>query len=282
MTESEEKYYLDIRSRKNIPKGTVSIVEEIKNNKDFIHFTANPAPRSQSYAVVEYKKGKYEVVLYNNLVDKKVLLRTGVKTNENEVNPNYPLLAWDGKGSRLACIYWEEGKVKLFVYDMVARFKRIKQTISHFEQVQDMKYMVNPNNLLLSAVRKGQSDIFVYDIEKDTFEQVTNDSYADLDATFVSFPNKSGIIFSSNRPNPNVVGKDTGMPANKFNIFLADNYNRSEFRQITQLTNMKYGNARYPAPYNVQHFTFVSDENGVANRYAGFLQPSVQVLIQYM
>jgi hypothetical protein len=130
-------------------------------------------------------------------VNRKILLRTGVRTNENEVNPNYPLLAWDGKGTRLTCIYWEEGKIKMFVYDNVKRVKRYKQTISHFEQIQDMKFMPNPFLLLLSAVKNGQSDIFIYDYEKNTFEQVTNDSYADLDATFVSFPNKSGIIFSS-------------------------------------------------------------------------------------
>ena len=101
------------------------------------------------------------MVVYENLSDRKVLLRTGVRTNENEVNPSYPLLAWDGRGSRLACVYWEEGKVKLFVYDMVAKLKRVKQTITHFEQIQDMKFMLNPNNLLLSAIRNGQSDIFV-------------------------------------------------------------------------------------------------------------------------
>lgn len=270
MTENEEKYYSDIRGRKNFPKGTISIVEETTPNRNYIRFTPNPAPRSQTYAVVEYIKGKYYVVLYNNLVDRKILLKTGVRSNENEMNPAYPLLAWDGKGTRLACIYWEEGKVKLFVYDNVAHIKRIKQDITHFEQIQDMKFMMNPNTLLLSAVKNGQSDIFVYSIDKDSYEQVTNDSYADLDASFVSFPNKSGIIFSSNRPNPKIKGGDTGVPTNRFNIFLADNFNKSEFRQITQLTNMKYGNARYPAQYNTQHFTFISDENGVANRYAGF------------
>jgi len=270
MTDNAEKYYADIKGRKNFPKGSISIVEEVKHNKDFIRFTPNPAPRSQTYAVVEYIKGRYNVVLYENLTDRKVLLKTGVRINENEVNPTYPLLAWDGRGSRLACVYWDEGKVKLFVYDMVSKFKRIKQDIPHFEQIQDMKFMLNSNTLLLSAVRKGQSDIFVYNIEKDTYEQVTNDSYADLDPSFVSFPNKSGIIFSSDRPNPTIKGSDTGLPANRFNIFLADNYNKSTFRQITQLTKLKFGNARYPVQYNNVHFTFISDENGVENRYAGF------------
>jgi hypothetical protein len=33
---------------------------------------------------------------------------------------------------------------------------------------------------------------------------------------------------------------------------------------------LKFGNARFPTQYNNNHFTFVSDENGVGNRYAGF------------
>ncbi len=270
MMENEEKYYADIKGRRNFPKGTISIVEETTPNKDFIRFTPNPLPRSQTYAVVEFIKGKYYVVLYENLTDRKVLLSNGVRSHENEVNPNYPLLAWDGKGTRLACVYWDKGKVRLFVYDLVARYKTVKQEIPHFEQITDMKFMLDANTLLLSAVRKGQSDIFVYKIDKDSYEQVTNDSYADLDATFVSFPNKTGIIFSSNRPNPTAIGRDTGVATDKFNIFLADNYNKSEFRQITQLTNMKQGSARYPMQYNTTHFTFISDENGIANRYAGF------------
>jgi len=270
MIANEEKYYKDIRGRRNFPKGTISIVEEVTKNKDFIRFTPNPTPRSQTYAVVEYIKGQNCVVLYENLVDRKVLLKNGTRTLDNEINPNYPLLAWDGKGTRLACVYWEGGKTKLFVYDMVAKYKTIKQTIPHFEQIQDMKFMLDANTLLLSAVRKGQSDIFVYKIDKDNFEQVTNDVYADLDPTFIAFPNKTGIIFSSNRPNSTVKSTDTTIPPTRYNIFLADNYNKSEFRQITQLSNMKYGDARLPTPYNTSHFTFISDENGVANRYAGF------------
>jgi hypothetical protein len=270
MNERTEMYYKDIRGRRDTPKGVASIVEEVSENKDFIHFTANPAPRSQTYAVVEYIKGMYRVVLWRDMTERKVLLKTGVRVNENEVNPNYPLLAWDGKGTRLACMYNEEGKIKLFVYDLVKNYKPIKTTLPDFEQIQDMKFMLNSNTLLLSAVRKGQSDIFIYKIEEGTFEQVTNDVYADLDATFVAFPSKTGIIFSSNRPNSTAQGGDTAIPSQRFNIFLADSYNRSEFRQITQLTNMKYGNARFPMGYNTSHFTFVSDETGISNRFAGF------------
>ncbi|MBD0333057.1 MAG: hypothetical protein ICV66_10400, partial [Chitinophagaceae bacterium] len=180
------------------------------------------------------------------------------------------ILAWDGKGTRLAVLYNTEGKIKLFVYDVINRIKIVKdQEIVAFDQVQDMKYMHDANTLLMSAVKSGQTDIFIYKIDKQTVEQLTNDVYDDLDASFVAFPGKTGIIFASNRPSANATSSDTAMPAKNFNIFLIDN-TKSDVRQISQLTNVRFGNARFPSQYNASHFTFVSDENGINNRYAGF------------
>jgi hypothetical protein len=269
MTEMSQQYFKDIRGRRIVPRGQLAVVEEI-GKKDFIRFNANPINRSFTYAVVEFKQGKYSVVLKENFVNRTVLLTYGVRSREDEINPNYPILAWDGKGTRLACVYSQEGKTKLFVYDIVNRFKPVKQELPMFDQVQDVKYMLDANTLIFSAVKSGQTDIFVYKIDKQTVEQITNDVYDDLDAAFVSFPNKTGIVFSSNRPNATAVDADTAMPSSHYNIFLVDNWNKSEFKQVSQLTNVRFGNARFPSQYNTYHFTFVSDENGINNRYAGF------------
>jgi len=271
MNEEEGKYEKDIRGRRNFPKGTISVVEEVNPNKDFFYFSPNPAPRSQTYAVVEYKRGLYNVVLHENFINTKVLLKVGVRSYDNQLNPHYPLIAWDGKGTRLAIIYWSRGKIKLFVYDIIRKYKTTETDLPMFDQIQDMKYMLNDNTLLLSAVKKGQSDIFVYKLDDQSVEQITNDIYDDLDATFVSFPGKTGIIYSSNRPSALAPTGDSILPSDHhYNIFLVDNWNKSEFKQISQLTHLKYGDARYPTQYNNFHFTFISDENGISNRYAGF------------
>ena len=271
MTEESQKYLKDIRGRRVAPRGQLAVTEYIKK-KDFIRFNANPVPRNMSYAVVEFKQGKYYVVLNENFIYQRVLLKYGVRSREDEKNPNYPIMAWDGKGSRLAVLYWEAGKIKLFVYDMVNRAKISKTDLTQFSQVSDMKYMLDANTLLFSAVKSGQTDIFVYKIDKGTVEQITNDVYDDLDASFVAFPNKTGIIFASNRPSETAASTDDSIPRNRYNIFLVDNWNQSEFKQISQLTDMKQGDARFPSQYNTSHFTFVSNENGIANRYAGFFR----------
>ncbi|HET9431358.1 MAG TPA: hypothetical protein VFO70_09275, partial [Chitinophagaceae bacterium] len=271
MIEVPQNYFKDLRTRRNSPKGQLS-VSEVVGKKDFIRFNANPIPRSFSYAMVEFKQGIYSVVLMENFVNRKVLLKFGARTRELEKNPNYPILAWDGKGTRLAVMYSEEGKLKMFVYDVVNRIKRSKQELPMFDQVQDMKYMLDNNTLLISGIRSGQSDIYVYKIEQQSFDQVTNDVYDDLDPSFVAFPNKTGIIFASNRPSATAASSDDSLPGKRFNIYLIDNWNTSDFKQISQLSNLRFGNARFPSQYNTSHFTFVSDENGINNRYAGFFR----------
>ena len=271
MADVQQQYFKDIRGRRNTPKGQLSVTEEI-GKKDFIRFNANPIPKNFTYAVVEFKQGRYQVVLMENFVNRKCLIKVGCKYKGKEKHPNYPLLAWDGKGTRLAVLYNDEGKTKFFVYDLVNRNKLWKQEIEKFDQIQDMKYMLDNNTLLFSGVRSGQTDIYVYKIDKQTFEQVTNDVYDDLDPSFVAFPNKTGILYSSNRPSALAASSDDSLPGKHFNIFLVDNWNKSDFKQISKLSDLKHGNARFPSQYNQSHFTFVSDENGINNRYAGFFK----------
>ncbi|MEY4336952.1 MAG: hypothetical protein RLZZ45_1871, partial [Bacteroidota bacterium] len=271
MENESQQYQDDLKGRRNQPKGNVVTVEEKKNGRDYYRFQANPIVRNNTYAMVEYKKGIYRVVLEDLSEERKILLKAGVLNNQDELNPNYPLMAWDPKGSRLLVIYSAEGKIRMFIYDVVARFKTMKQELEGFQTIQDAKFMLDQNTLILSAVKNGQSDLFVYKVKENTVQQITNDPYDDIDASFVAFPNKTGILFASNRPSPNASKADTAIPSrNNFNIFMVDNWTNSEFRQVTQLTRQPFGQARFPLQYNVNHFTFVSDANGIANRYAGF------------
>jgi hypothetical protein len=271
MTYEEDKYDKDISRRKNYPKGSEITDYTVGKRIDYFHFNVNPNKRNGSFAVVQYKKGQYRLLLNEDDKDK-TLLKFGSKSQVDEINPNYPMMAWDPKGTRLSVLYSEEGRIKLFVFDVITRVKPYNRDLTdRFDQVQDMKYMINSQTILFSAVKNGHSDLYAYDIENDKIRQITNDVYDDLDPSFVSFPNKTGIIFSSNRPSAGVRGSDTSLLNNRYNIFLITDFttNRPELNQITQLTNLKFGDARFPTQYSNVHFTFVSDENGVGNRYAG-------------
>lgn len=268
----EEKYSKDIAKRKAYPKGSVIESFDIDKRKDYYRMNVNPVAKNNSYAAVEYKKGLVNLNLTEDF-SSTTLLKYGIRSYKNETNPGYPIMAWDPKGTRLTVIYSQEGKLKLFVFDVVTRIKSPKLDLTkEFQQIQDVKYMLDSKTLLLSAVKNGHTDIFTLNLENEKVQQITDDVYDDLDATFVSFPGKTGIIFSSNRPSADAKSSDTALPSkNNYNVFLITNFgNKPSLNQITQLSHQQYGNARYPMPYNSSHFTFISDENGVANRYAGF------------
>lgn len=272
MEYQEEKYYKDITRRKAYPKGNYIDGFDISKRLNYYRFNVNPNKKNNSFVVTQFKKGIVRVLL-NDDFEYKTLLKYGVRTYENQMNPNYPLMAWDPKGTRITVIYAEEGRLKLFVYDIITRIKQYKIDLTDkLDQVQDVKYGLDSRTLLLSAVKNGHADIYTLNIENEKIKQITNDVYDNLDASFVAFPNKTGIIFSSNRPSAFAKSGDTVLPSNnRFNIFLITDFgNKPELNQISQLSNLKYGNARYPTQYNQSHFTFVSDENGIANRYAGF------------
>jgi len=272
MEYEQTKYDKDVSRRRNYPKGSEITSATVGKRIDYFHFNVNPNKRNSSFAVVQFKKGQYKLLLNEEDQDK-VLLKFDARSNANEINPNYPMMAWDGLGKRLAVLYSEEGKIKLFVYDAIIKSKPYTRDLTpHFDQVQDIKYLLDYKRLVMSAVKNGHTDIFTYDIENDKVKQITNDIYDDLDPSYVSLPNKEGIIFSSNRPEPYAKSADTVLPNNRYNIFLITDFNtnRAELNRITQLTNIKFGNARFPTQYNNYHFTFVSDENGIGNRYAGF------------
>jgi hypothetical protein len=280
MEYQDEKYSNDIARRRFYPKGSVVESFDINKRLNYYRFNVNPIKKNNDYVVTKFYKGIVRLIL-NTDGDDKTILKYGNRSYEAEINPSYPLVAWDPKGTRLSVIYTAERHLNLFVYDVVTNIKQYKYDITDkFDQVQDVKYMLNSRTLLLSAVKNGHADIYTFDIENEKIKQITDDVYDDLDPAFVSFPGKTGIIFSSNRPNAISKGGDTSLPSdNRFNVFFSTDFgDKPELNQITQLTSMKYGNARFPTPYNNTHFTFVSDENGIGNRYAGFFTTKAEGL----
>jgi hypothetical protein len=280
MEYQDEKYSKDIAKRKAYPKGSYVEGFDVNKRLDYFRFNVNPNKKNNSYVVMQYRKGIVRVI-YNDEDVNKTLLKYGARSYKNEINPNYPLMAWDPKGTRITVLYTLEGKINMFQYDLVTKIKQYKLDLTkEFDLVQDISYMNNSNTLLITAVKNGHTDIFSLDLQKEKVKQITNDVYDDRDASFVAFPNKTGILFASNRPTPYAKGSDTSLPSdNHYNVFMITNFgDKPELNQVTQLSNLKYGNARSPMQYNQNHFTFVSDENGVGNRYAGFFTTKAEGL----
>jgi hypothetical protein len=222
----------------------LTILKEIEK-KDYFRFQPNPNPKNNTYVLVQFHDGVTKVIYQESFLKQRVIWKSGLKNLEATVHPQYPMLAWEPKGTEIALVVWEKGKLLLHVYDVLQQTKIIEDQVLPFDQVNHLQYLLDDNTLLISGVKGGQSDILIYQLTEQKTTQLTNDVYDDRDASFVAFAEKTGIIFSSNRPSPEAPTGDTVLPKSRYNIFLIDNLlSAKRYKEINAL--MKTINYKEP------------------------------------
>ena len=207
------------------------------------------------------------------------LLTSGYKTLNQSIDHNTPLLSWT-KGGTLAVIYEDQGEVILNVYtditekDLSGKFAS-RKILKDFDQVENFDISDNGNSIVLSAISKGQNDLFTYDMARGRVQALTNDIYDDLDPQFVGSAGK--VIFTSNRLKDSLeVDKGSYKTLNnKFNLFLHEGKGKQEV--LRRLVD-NLGSISKPVVANGNTVYFLSDEKGIKNIYR--LTASDSVIVQ--
>jgi hypothetical protein len=196
------------------------------------------------------------------------ILTSGYKTLNQSIDYNTPLLSWT-KGGTLAVIYENQGEIILNVYnditekDLSGKFAS-RKVLKDFEQIQDFDISDNGSSLVLSAISKGQNDLFTYDVARGRVTQLTNDLYDDLSPRFVGSAGK--VIFTSNRLKDSLdVDKGSYKTlSNKFNLFLHEGKPKQE--TVRRLVD-GMGSITNPVVADGSTVYFLSDDKGIRNVY---------------
>jgi len=245
---------------------------KIKKDRVYDNMRISPDGERMVYSVND--NGLYKVFIYDMATGKKKrIFRTGYRTDE-KVDYSYPLLAWHPAGNVISMIIERKGLLYIYFYDMETR-KWQSQNLFNFQKIIDFSYSPDGRLFVMSAVQRGQSDIYVYNIASNTAEPITSDVYNDLNPSFL--PKTNFIIFSSNRPDDtirftreNLTSYD-GQENN--DLFIYDRNSGSNV--LKRVTNTRLANEIQPLPYSPGYFTYLSDANGVYNRYAARFDSTV-------
>ncbi len=244
-------------------------VKEIKfNSSDRVNkFKISPDGMFLAYSRNELGRSSVEVM---DLKTKRTvnILTSGYKTLNQSIDYNTPLLSWT-KGGTLAVIYENQGDVILNIYnditekDLTGKFAS-RKFLKDFDQVQDFDVSDNGTTLALSAISKGQNDLFLYDIARGRVTQLTNDLYDDLSPRFVGSAGK--VVFTSNRLKDSLeVDKGSYKTlTNKFNLFLHEGKPKQE--TVRRLVDAM-GSISNPVVADGNTVYFLSDERGIRNIY---------------
>jgi len=258
-----QKSYLNADNGRNLPAGE-SILKYRKKNRVYSQVRVSPDGRQVAYMGNE--NGKYKIFLYDMQKKKtRVLAKGGYKSLIEKTDDSYPVLLWHPTGKFLTSFTEKKGKVWM-TYHHIDKRKREKNKFFYFEKVLDAAYADNGQEIVLSGVQKGQSDIFVYNIRTHTNQQLTKDFYDDLTPRFVN--NSRFVVFASNRivDTLDVDRRDILPPSSNFDLFMYDYISKSP--QLKRITSTPGVNETQPVAIDSLHFGYLSEKNGIYNLYS--------------
>jgi len=278
LTREWMQYYTDRYNEKDDSKTlpATSLLKKIKITRVFQRFKTSPDGNHAIYTTNEL--GQYKVWLYDFKTQKAKRIMKREQKIDRPTDYSYPLLAWHPNGERFTIITERKGELLLQYYN-IAKKKMETLKIFNFEKIMDFSYSDDEKQFVMSAVQNGQSDIFVYTPGSGNFEQITKDIYDDLTPKIIA--NSSKIIFSSNRPNDTIRFfsayplslKPHLQPMGQKDLFIY-NY-KSKSPVLRRVTNTPLVNETYPFEFDEKHLCFLSDENGIRNRYLGVLDSAI-------
>jgi hypothetical protein len=228
------------------------------------------SPKGDYVAFTTNKYGKYKVWLTNTKTNKsKRVLKGGLKYNQAEIDHSFPILAWHPGGEKVSYVHEKRGKIFITTLDLVSR-KKQKLLFLKFDKITSLAYADNERLLVLSAIRKGQSDLYTYDLQTRKEKQLTNDPYDDVYPSFVDGSTK--IIFSSNRNSDSLSAPSSPVlnPDNNLDVYIYDFENQQQ--RLQRLTRTPYINETHPIEYDNQYFAYLTDYNGIRNRYVARME----------
>ncbi len=245
---------------------------KIKYKSDIQYGQPHVSPYGEYIAYTTNELGKYKIYLYNTITGKKKrIFKRGV-TIDTKTDYSYPLLAWHPTGKLLAFIIEQKGMPWLYRYNIEDK-EFTKQIVYNVQKVTSFGFSDNGQHFVLSGVKNGQSDLFVYNIAASSFTQITDDIYSELSPRFIN--NSKQIVFSSNREN-DTIGKEpeviVAVPDN-FDLFVYDYANRNVV--LKRITNTPLASEKMPESYGFNTISYLSDETGIYNSYLATLDSTV-------
>jgi Tol biopolymer transport system component len=195
------------------------------------------------------------------------LLKYGPKVEQIE-DHNYPLLAWHPTGQLVAMVYERKDQLILHTYD-VESGEHVRRNLPSFEQVNSISYSNDGKRLAISAVRKGkgQNDIYVFGLNTGAVEQLTNDIWDDNNPVFAK--GSTQIVFESNRPGDTIRANEDALYFASIqrnnDLFMAPYPFKSKV--LVRIANTPDVNETLPQAYGNDFVAYLSDRNGIYNRY---------------
>ena len=240
-----------------------------RNNSEIGDLKISADGKYAAYAAFD---GGFFRVFIQDLKTKKAkkVSKGGFHSDQYPFDKSYPILSWTKTGHKLAVISEKKDVIRLVQIDLDKK-EKTKNKIIKFQKIYGADFTNNPNLLIVSGQNKGQTDLYLYNTLTFNATQLNNDAYDDLNPVYASWSGNQGVLFSSNRPDDKLYlsVNDTILPVKTQDLFFYDLNTRSV--DLARITETPFANEKAVGGYNDSSYSFLSNENGIWNQYAGIL-----------
>ncbi len=251
-----KKHYENDETKRTAPPETY-ITKKIKPNRVVNNLKTSNNEQWLCYSTNQM--GRIKIFLKNIQTQKEqCIFKHGVRL-EQITDYSYPIIAWHPSDKLVAFIIEKKGSIFLYTYEIETKELSEKE-LFNIQKVLDFSFSHNGFNLVMSAVKNGYTDIFIFNNASNTFEQITKDLADDRYPQFIDQSQK--ILFSSNRIE-NYLKKDSTIKT--YDVFVY-NY-RTKDSTLTQITNTTLANEIQPYYLRKNEFAMLSNEQGLYNQY---------------
>ncbi|WKZ66286.1 MAG: hypothetical protein QY325_16170 [Flavobacteriales bacterium] len=247
------------RYRQDIPLEPLPI--RTRKQRTYAQFQQSPDGRWVAWTSNEL--GQYKVWVMELASGKVKRIVKGEKKIDRIIDRSYPVLAWHPSSKALSYAIERKGELFLRTWTLDDG-KTAERPVLMLEKVLSMDYSADGRTMVISGVREGRADLYLYHVVGNRSEQLTDDQWDDLEPRFVDGDRR--IIFSSDRADDTLrTFKDVALIHGTKDIFLLDLANRG--RVLTRLSSTPGVNETQPFQLDSASYTYLSDADGVVNRY---------------
>ncbi len=280
LNESIQAWYKYYATRYNneikytIPREDSTLIKK-KYRRETSYYQSRISPDGRYVAYASNNLSRLKIHLIDlEKKKKKVVFRSGWRTTTQWTDESTPLLAWNTKGDKLGFVFDRKSIVRFGQYSLEKKKHKPRiefHRIEKFSKVTSFTY-ADDKTLAMAAIRNGQSDICLYTIASQTVKQITDDFYDDFTPAVVMVDSIRGVVFASNRTEDTLRKEkyDSQPIGGQTDLFFYDLDDESH--TLYRITNTPNANESYPQPFNDEYFSYLSEANGIRNRYLATLE----------
>ncbi len=265
-----KRVYANDELKQEVPDSTNGLIALKVPKDNTVIRSIRVSPRGSDVSYVAWRNGQYTVYTQKTSHEQQLstILEGGQKDLTEQTDPDYPMLAWSSTGNKLAILYRRGFQTKLRIYNsQKGKIENYEIPKNRFDRVLGMAFMQDDEKMIFSAIKKSQTDLYMFSFKGAKMTNITDDVWDETSPVFVSGGSRTGILFLSNRPKPNMnvpLGVNE-LPAGPMNVFFYSTKTNSP--ELLQLTDVKTGNITQPVQYGLDNFAYLYDGNGINNKY---------------